>query len=39
VTWPGALVVAFLSGEGERVDRPTSYGYLVSLTYDRHRLA
>lgn len=39
VTRPGApVVVAFQSGEGERVDRPTSYGHPVPLTYYRHRL-
>lgn len=39
VTRPGApVVVAFQSGEGERVDRPTSYGHPVPLTYYRHRV-
>ena len=36
---PGApVVVAFQSGNGERVDRSTSYGLPVSLTYYRHSL-
>ena len=40
MTRPGApVVVAFQSGEGERVDRTTSYGHPVPLTYYRHRLA
>lgn len=39
VTRPEALVlVAFQSGEGQRVDRATSYGQPVSLTYYRHRV-
>ena len=38
VTRPGALVlVAFQSGQGQRVDRATSYGQPVPLTYYRHR--
>lgn len=38
VTRPGApLLVAFQSGDGRRVDRTTSYGRLVPLTYYRHR--
>jgi hypothetical protein len=37
VTRPGApLLVAFQSGEGQRVDRITSYGLPVPLTYYRH---
>ena len=36
---PGApLVVAFQSGRGERVDRATSYGHPVPLSYFRHRV-
>jgi len=39
VTRPAApVVVAFQSGEGERVDRTTSYGHPVPLTYYRHRV-
>jgi SAM-dependent methyltransferase len=39
VTRPGALVlVAFQSGDGERVVRDASYGRAVPLTYWRHRL-
>ena len=39
VTRPGApVVLAFQSGEGERVDRPTAYGHPVPLTYYRHRV-
>lgn len=39
VTRPGALVlVAFQSGDGERVDREVSYGEPVPLTYHRHRV-
>jgi ubiquinone/menaquinone biosynthesis C-methylase UbiE len=39
VTRPGApVVVAFQSGEGERVDRVTAYGQPVPLTYYRHRI-
>lgn len=35
----GALIVlAFQSGEGERVDRTTSYGQRVPMTYYRHRV-
>lgn len=35
---PGApVLVAFQSGEAERVVRPTSYGRPVALTYVRHR--
>ena len=35
---PGApVVLAFQSGEGERVDRATSYGHPVPLSYYRHR--
>jgi ubiquinone/menaquinone biosynthesis C-methylase UbiE len=38
VTRTGApVLVAFQSGEGQRVDRTTSYGLPVSLTYYRHR--
>jgi ubiquinone/menaquinone biosynthesis C-methylase UbiE len=38
VTRAGALVlIAFQSGEGERVERTTSYGLPVALTYYRHR--
>ena len=33
----GAVLVAFQSGEGQRVDRTTSYGESVTLTYYRHR--
>jgi hypothetical protein len=37
VTRAGALVlVAFQSGEGQRVERATSYGLPVTLTYYRH---
>lgn len=37
VTTSGALVLlAFQSGNGERVDRPTSYGQPVPLTYYLH---
>lgn len=36
---PGApVVLAFQGGEGERVDRVTSYGRPVPLTYYRHRV-
>lgn len=36
---PGApILLAFQSGDGERVDRTTSYGRRVPLTYYRHRL-
>ena len=39
VTRPGApAVVAFQSGGGERVDRASSYGQPVSLSYYRHRV-
>lgn len=39
VARPGApVVVAFQSGEGERVDRDVSYGEPVALTYYRHRV-
>ena len=39
VTRPGApVVIAFQSGEGERVERRTAYGHPISLTYYRHRL-
>jgi len=39
VLHPGApLVVAFQSGSGERVDRATSYGHPVPLSYYRHRV-
>jgi ubiquinone/menaquinone biosynthesis C-methylase UbiE len=39
VTRSGApIVVAFQSGEGERVDRTTAYGHPVPLTYYRHRI-
>jgi ubiquinone/menaquinone biosynthesis C-methylase UbiE len=39
VTRPGApVVVAFQSGDGERVDRTTAYGHPVPLTYYRHRV-
>ncbi len=34
-----SVVVAFQSGEGERVDRTTAYGHPVPLTYYRHRIA
>ncbi len=34
----GPVVVAFQSGEGHRVDRATSYGHPVPLTYYRHRV-
>jgi ubiquinone/menaquinone biosynthesis C-methylase UbiE len=38
VTRPGApVLVAFQCGDGERVDRTTSYGRPVPLTYYRHR--
>ena len=38
VTRPGApVLVAFQCGDGERVDRTTSYGHPVPLTYYRHR--
>ena len=33
----GTVLVAFQSGEGQRVDRTTSYGEPVTLTYYRHR--
>lgn len=34
---PGApVLLAFQSGGGEQVDRPTSYGHPVPLTYHRH---
>jgi ubiquinone/menaquinone biosynthesis C-methylase UbiE len=37
VTRPGALVlIAFQSGEGQEVERTTSYGLSVTLTYYRH---
>ena len=32
------LVLAFQSGQGERVDRATAYGHPVPLTYYRHRV-
>lgn len=39
VTRPGApVLVAFQSGDGERVQRTTSYGRPVPLTYHRHRV-
>ena len=39
VLQPGApLFVAFQRGQGERVDRATSYGHPVPLTYYRHRV-
>lgn len=39
VTRPGApVLVAFQSGDGQRVDRTTSYGQPVSLSYYRHRV-
>lgn len=39
VTRPGAPVaVAFQCGDGQRVDRTTSYGQSVLLTYYRHRI-
>ena len=38
VTRPGSpVLVAFQSGEGQRVDRTESYGLPVPLTYYRHR--
>lgn len=38
VTKPGApVLVAFQCGDGQRVDRNTSYGQPVPLTYYRHR--
>jgi ubiquinone/menaquinone biosynthesis C-methylase UbiE len=38
VTAPGApLLLAFQSGQGERVDRASAYGRPVSMTYFRHR--
>ena len=38
VTRPGApVLLAFQCGDGERVDRTTSYGRPVPLTYYRHR--
>jgi ubiquinone/menaquinone biosynthesis C-methylase UbiE len=38
VTRPGApVLVAFQSGEGQQVERTTSYGLPVALTYYRHR--
>lgn len=37
---PGApILVAFQSGDGERVVRTTSYGHDVPLTYYRHRIS
>ncbi len=37
VTTPDApVLLAFQSGNGERVDKPTSYGQPVPLTYYRH---
>lgn len=37
VTSPGApVLLAFQSGDGQRVDTPTSYGHPVPLTYYRH---
>lgn len=39
VTRPGSpIVIAFQSGEGERVDRTSAYGHRVPLTYYRHRI-
>lgn len=39
VTRPGApVLLAFQSGEGERVDRTTAYGRAVPMTYVRHRV-
>ena len=32
------IVLAFQSGEGERVDRTTSYGHRVPMTSYRHRV-
>lgn len=34
----GALLLAFQSGEGERVDRTTAYGHDVARTNHRHRV-
>ncbi len=34
----GPLVVAFQSGQGERVDRETAYGHALPITYFRHRV-
>ena len=33
----GTVLIAFQSGDGQRVDRTTSYGEPVPLTYYRHR--
>lgn len=39
VTSPdGTLLVAFQSGEGERVERTTAYGHPLPITYFRHRV-
>jgi len=39
VTRPGApVLIAFQSGDGQRIDRTTSYGLPVPLTYYRHRV-
>lgn len=39
VTRPGGpLVVAFQSGQGERVDRDAAYGHALPITYFRHRV-
>lgn len=39
VTTPNAtLLVAFQSGEGERVERTTAYGHPLPITYFRHRV-
>ncbi len=39
VTRPGApILLGFQSGDGERVERTTSYGRDVALTYHRHRV-
>ena len=34
----GPLVLAFQSGQGERVDRETAYGHALPITYFRHRV-
>ena len=32
------MLIAFQSGDGDRVDRTTSYGHPVPLTYYRHAI-
>jgi ubiquinone/menaquinone biosynthesis C-methylase UbiE len=40
VTRPGApVLLAFQCGDGERVQRSSSYGHDVALTYSRHRVS